>query len=755
MSADNNLVVIYVRVSSDKQRVEDSCADQERKVREGLDARGICHSQAYVIQEKAISGTIENRPGLNELRKLVTSRRVSVVAVDELSRLSRGPFVQGVVTDIRFYGGRFLSMRESIDSNAGNWEALVCIFGLGNSTSSKETAHRVRRGLEGRFLDGNGSVGLPPYGYKSAPVEPDWRALLASGKRPKMKVVIDEAEAKVVQSIFEAVAHLKMGPRQIMQHLVKQGVPPGGQAKSGHWNTCRVRAMVVNPKYIGVWVWGANETVRSAEGTRRLRKTVDHKPAVSMRPDLRIISDELWEAAQQEVRRRSDLYTVGKQKRNPRMVNVPSNIAGLVACGYCGRPLSSTMFKKWGRFMFCGTHLRSTCSLSRWVKVQRVEEAIFGLLTTVCQEWPEWLAEMLQAMRERILCQPSIDPTEIREKESRLTIVNEQSKNIADQIAEGHVRIKAIDAKLHALEQEATLLQTEIRQLKQRVSAPRELPDDVWVKKELMTLAERIATPSPAAAAELASIITSAKAFEVDSLGKQRGLELRVTLDIPQFIIAALRSESSVAFGDCSESSSQEFILELTPRSNSRTWGQKLEEMKNSGASWKEMASATGLSVKVAQHTLATWLKLVERKTPFVPSWESQGGTLHALRQRGLQWSEIAAHLGITKYAVQLKYYWWCRKTGTRRFEDFAPDVWGPKIQDLRDQGKTFRQIAAELGLTLSKVESRYSKWKKVSKSSVASQAATGASCSRNKASDGPPRCGCAGGGLNMDPQDP
>ena len=49
-------VAIYTRYSSVMQRTE-SCEDQERKVKEGLDRLGIDHRHAVVVRDEAESGT--------------------------------------------------------------------------------------------------------------------------------------------------------------------------------------------------------------------------------------------------------------------------------------------------------------------------------------------------------------------------------------------------------------------------------------------------------------------------------------------------------------------------------------------------------------------------------------------------------------------------------------------------------------------------------------------------------------------------
>src|SRR5437867_2119150 len=63
-------LVLYTRYSSDMQRA-DSCDDQERNIRAGLDRLGIDHCDALVLRDEAESGTKLSRDGFARLTHLV------------------------------------------------------------------------------------------------------------------------------------------------------------------------------------------------------------------------------------------------------------------------------------------------------------------------------------------------------------------------------------------------------------------------------------------------------------------------------------------------------------------------------------------------------------------------------------------------------------------------------------------------------------------------------------------------------------
>ena len=91
--------LIYVRYSSDIQR-PDSCDDQLRKVRQGLDRLGIDHRQAEVMRSEAESGTRADRAEYVKLRRMIEDGEVAVLAVDDQARLSRGDDVFSLIQDL-------------------------------------------------------------------------------------------------------------------------------------------------------------------------------------------------------------------------------------------------------------------------------------------------------------------------------------------------------------------------------------------------------------------------------------------------------------------------------------------------------------------------------------------------------------------------------------------------------------------------------------------------------------------------------
>jgi DNA invertase Pin-like site-specific DNA recombinase len=146
------ITIIYTRFSSDMQR-QDSCLDQERKVREYLHRNGIPLGEIAVLKDEAVSGTKEAHKAFDQIKARIDRREPFLLAVDDQSRLSRGDNVKGLIRDLVFAGGRFISAGENVDTDQPGWEMKVGIMEIHNSLTISELSRRVRRGQEGRVLD--------------------------------------------------------------------------------------------------------------------------------------------------------------------------------------------------------------------------------------------------------------------------------------------------------------------------------------------------------------------------------------------------------------------------------------------------------------------------------------------------------------------------------------------------------------------------------------------------------------------------
>jgi site-specific DNA recombinase len=234
-------VAIYARYSSDRQN-EASIDDQVRRVRDAIRRAGGDPDNAKVFADYAISGRSMDRRDFEALMLAIEEKRVDIVAVDDLSRLSRDWVDAGqIFRRLQFLGVPLLGLADGIDTSAKNAKLH---FGL-KSLIADDYIDKLRadtlRGLEGRALDGC-ATGAVPFGYRTVAKE--------IANRTVHQIEIDDEAAVIVRRIF--AEYLDGGAlHRIARDLNREGIASpraGTKHKRYGWGASTIRAMLYNEK---------------------------------------------------------------------------------------------------------------------------------------------------------------------------------------------------------------------------------------------------------------------------------------------------------------------------------------------------------------------------------------------------------------------------------------------------------------------------------------------------------------------------
>lgn len=390
--------LIYARFSSDLQSdrsIDDQVADcHARCEREGWTVED-------VFTDYAISGgaglEASQRPGMNAMLERVKLGGVDQVLADSSSRIARdlgdSHFVRKLLA---FHGARLftLSMGE-IDPFKG------AITGLIDEQQRKDTAHNIRRGQRGRAMERMNPGGMA-FGYRKV------AKLDSKGDAVRGLRAIDDEAAAIVVRIFEEIAQ-GASARTVCGRLNAEGIrSPSGRA----WrmttilgDPARRNGILRNDLYRGRIVY--NRT-RKVEHPLTRRKTIRVNPesewTVVDAPELRIVSDELWDSAQAQIRR----YAGGRKAavRRPRRL-----LSGKAACGVCGASWRIVQGGgKWnGRWGCAAHHDGRGCSNGRTITTESFERRVLkglserlldpDLVAAYVEEYRATWAEQAKAAR--------------------------------------------------------------------------------------------------------------------------------------------------------------------------------------------------------------------------------------------------------------------------------------------------------------------------------------------------------------------
>lgn len=323
MKRSSRIAAVYARVSTDKQSPL-SPSDQVRKCREFGELNGIYVAEKHVYVDEGISGVGMDRPSLQRLLReaLSPSPEFDAILIDDTSRLSRSTAdVLSIYRKLKFAGIQLIAISQNIDSQHDQAETLFTLHGLIDSSYVRELAKKTHRGCESAVLRGRHAGGRC-YGYATMPI----------GEGTAKRLVIEATEAKTVRRIFEMSAS-GLSLKAITKALNAEHA--GGR---GDWCPTGIRAMLKRELYKGELIWNRSRFEKVPESNKRRRKMRDESEWIhTQRPELAIVSKELWERVQARLNFFGARPSQGMRRGLlARSLTSPYLFSGLLKCGECG-----------------------------------------------------------------------------------------------------------------------------------------------------------------------------------------------------------------------------------------------------------------------------------------------------------------------------------------------------------------------------------------------------------------------------------
>lgn len=425
---------IYARFSSDLQDRK-SIADQVSLCRDRASLEKWTVEGVY--SDAAISGSsIHNRPGLQELLSAAKAQRFDIVLTESIDRLSRDlEDIAGLHKRLSFMGVHIVTLADGAVN-----QMHIGLKGLMASMFLADLADKTRRGQMGNVREGK-IPGGRCYGYDPQP----------DGSR-----TINEQQAAVVRRIFsEYVAG--RSPLAIATRLNAEKVPSprGGQWNASTLNGSRKRqnGILSNTLYIGRIVYNRQRFIKDpATGKRQARPNPPSEWMEGEAPDMRIIEQGVWDAAQAR-RTKSDGTALRNRRRPPRL------LSGLLECGCCG----SSYIVKTRDYVACSSLLnKGTCANRRTVRMTDVETRVLDAVRKHLLS-PEVVERAVAFMQDEAAKAEKAARRMRREDERSLGEIDRKIARMIDAIESG-VDPRSIADRLNAL-------QSERRSLAARVSA--------------------------------------------------------------------------------------------------------------------------------------------------------------------------------------------------------------------------------------------------------------------------------------------
>jgi site-specific DNA recombinase len=321
---------IYARVSSARQKKDQTIGSQTAALREHAANNGLDVPAEWVFEDEGHSGATLVRPGLEALRDLAAQGCLDVVLVYSPDRLARKFAYQALlIEEFARAGVRVEFVKNGARSDSPEDQLLVQFQGMFAEYEKAQLMERYRRGKAHRARTGSVNVlSGAPFGYRYVR-----RTDLAGAVYE-----INEGEAALVAELFRRYAGEGASIADLARWLTAQGVPT--RTGKHRWDRSVVWGMLRNPAYAGTAVFGKTMVVQEPAGLNRVARmqgrsvprparTVDRPREEWTGIPVPAIVDEATFARVQQRLEDNKRYAARNTK-------VPSLLQGLAACTACG-----------------------------------------------------------------------------------------------------------------------------------------------------------------------------------------------------------------------------------------------------------------------------------------------------------------------------------------------------------------------------------------------------------------------------------
>ena len=436
-------IAAYCRVSTDKEDQLNSLEAQNRFFAEYTQRTGDHLVRLYA--DEGISGTkIKNRKEFLRMMADAEKGLFEMVVVKDISRFARNTVdllqnirkLKALGIETQFLTANMTSM--------GNSEFVLTIFGALAQEESANTSKRVKFGK--RLNAEKGRVPNIVYGYDKTAGD-------------YFNLAINREEAAVIRQIYQWYTEEGYGGAKIANLLNEQG----RRTKRGClWSQNAVCRILTNELYTGKIINGKQEVTDFLTGQRIEKDETDW--IVTDRPDLQIITPEVFQLAQEVLHSRHSAFKVTHERQSNK--HLFSTLIKCKECGWSFRRTVRTYKNTYVRWVCSGHNGRGADSCPNAVTVDE-EELIEAL--------QEYFAGLLKAKKSVISYVVSQFQKVYKARDENLDYEKELTAQLAklqktrqrymDMYADDLITREELNAKIGGMRQEIERLENELKMI--------------------------------------------------------------------------------------------------------------------------------------------------------------------------------------------------------------------------------------------------------------------------------------------------
>ncbi len=459
------VAAIYARVSSERQRQDQTIGSQTVGLRELAQARGLLVPEDLVFEDEGFSGATLTRPALERLRDRAAEGAFEVLLCHAPDRLARRYAYQVLLLEELARAGVEVCFAKEPERGGSPEDELLRQFqGMIAEYERAQIRERSRRGKLHRARGGSQAVlSAAPYGYryvkKADHCDAYWE--------------IDELEAQVVRDVFARYVDEGISIGEIARWLTERGV----RTRTGKtvWDRSTIWAMLRNPAYRGQAAFGKTKTAdRHGVATRTTRARGERhgrRPARYDQPAEQwtfipvppLISEQTFELAQARLQENKRF-----SKRNTKELTLLQGVLVCRECGYsCYRTSTRTTNKRISYYRCIGQdgwrHADGKVCTSRPVRADEIDPIVWGEVRQLLEN-----PELVRAEIDRRLAALRTEHPAARRREALerdLTRAAHATDRLIEAYQEQLISLDELRARMPALRKRQSTLQAQLDSL--------------------------------------------------------------------------------------------------------------------------------------------------------------------------------------------------------------------------------------------------------------------------------------------------
>ncbi|WP_350342334.1 recombinase family protein [Proteinivorax tanatarense] len=453
-SKDKKRIGVYVRVSTDSAEQEKSYDLQVNYFKELVD-KNPDWELVEIFADHGLSGTsTKKRVAFNRMMERCQNKEIDYIITKSISRFARNTLLAlQSIRLLKSIGVGVWFQKENIDTLDGKGELFLTILSSMAQEESRSISTNTKWAISKKFQAGD--IHMPTTYFLGYDTD-------ESGN-----VVINDEQAEVVRRIYKEFLAGK-GTPTIAKRLSKEGVPTARGNK--HWTSYAVYQILNQEKYMGHCLAQKSVTIDFLTKKRVVNKDIEPQYFVKNTHPA-IISEDVWNLVQQELKRRRKMRTDPDNKYR-QCFSGKSVFSNKLFCAECGRPvlrrrLTSTKNKEKYRFTAWQCRVAAhkdpdfkDCNC-RYVWEEELEKGFMKTLYEMKKNKNEVKEDVKKAIEQKALSKK--EQARLKELENQLEALNNRASMIAEK--ETATNDKIYQATLEHLTYEREILETEYEQL--------------------------------------------------------------------------------------------------------------------------------------------------------------------------------------------------------------------------------------------------------------------------------------------------